>query len=78
MKAHHHEGPAEIILSQPPLFSGEKGREGTKVDGKLVAEPGQKPGLLFLIFSHPPAISGESGSQCSLEGKKKTHTQIRI
>lgn len=41
------------------------------MDGMLVAEPRQKPGLLFLIFSHPPTISQASGSQCSLEGGKK-------
>lgn len=41
------------------------------MDGKLVAESRRKPGLLFLIFSHPPTISQASGSQCSLEGKKK-------
>lgn len=41
------------------------------MDGMLVAEPGQKPGLLFLIFSHPPTISQASGSQCSLEGKER-------
>lgn len=41
------------------------------MDGMLVAESGQKPGLLFLIFSHPPTISQASDSQCSLEGEKK-------
>lgn len=61
---------AKIILSLPRLFTGEKRREGPKVDGKLVAESRQKPGLLFLIFSHPPTISQASGSQCSLEEKK--------
>lgn len=40
------------------------------MDGKLVAESRQKPGLLFLIFSHPPTTSQASGSQCSLEEKK--------
>lgn len=41
------------------------------MDGMVVAESRQKPGLLFLIFSHPPTISQASGSQCSLEGEKK-------
>ena len=41
------------------------------MDGMVVAESRQKPGLLFLIFSHPPTISQASGSQCSLEGGKK-------
>lgn len=62
---------AKIILSLPRLFTGEKRRGGPKVDGKLVAESRRKPGLLFLIFSRPPTISQASGSQCSLEGKKK-------
>lgn len=41
------------------------------MDGKLVAESDESQDSLFLIFSRPPTISQASGSQCSLEGKKK-------
>ena len=68
----------EVLQRSPcpnPLFAGETMRPPEGKDprwhSKLVAESGQKPGLLVLIFSHPPTIGRETGSQCSLGGKKK-------
>lgn len=50
---------AKIILSQPLLFTGEKRREGLKVDGKLVAESGTK--ARTPVFNFLPSFCNQRG-----------------
>lgn len=88
MKALHCRGPfKEHLVPTPSLRARKQGptlgrtQRGTASwrQNRAGGRAGRKARTpLLLIFSHPPAINGRTGSQCSLEEKKKKKKLIRI